>query len=115
MLYTLTIIFENSGYIITCATGYKIGKESQEGLTKKEFLKLLVAPIHLKDARRRQKIKRSLSASVPWILLSMVFILLGAISETLLIVYFTPITSARLFYPLEQIVLKRSIILNESR
>ena len=88
VLYILTIIFENLGYISACAIGYKIAKESQEGLTTKELLKSLVVPIHLKDARRRQTIKRSLSASIPWILLSMIFIILGTIFETLLIVYF---------------------------
>ena len=88
MLLIFTIIFENLGYIMACAIGYTIAKESQEGLTRKEFLKLLIVPIHLKDARRRQTIKRSLSASIPWILLSMVFIILGTIFEILLIVYF---------------------------
>ena len=88
VLYILTILFENLGYVIACAVGYQIGKESQEGLTRNEFLKLLIVPIHLKDARRRQTIKRSLRASIPWILLSMIFIIFGAIFETLLIIYF---------------------------
>jgi hypothetical protein len=84
----LTIIFENLGYITACATEYKIAKESQEGLTRKQFLKLLIVPIHLKNSRRRETIKRSLSASTPWILLSMAFIVAGTLLETLLIVYF---------------------------
>ena len=88
VLYILTIIFENLGYITACAIGYKIAKESQEGLTAKELLKTLIVPIHLKDARRRQTIKRSLSAGIPWILLSMIFIAVGTLFETLLIVYF---------------------------
>ena len=88
MLLVSTIIFENLGYVTACAIGYKIAKESQVGLTRKEFLKLLIVPIHLKDARRRQTIKRSLSAIIPWILLSMIFIIVGTIFETLLIIYF---------------------------
>lgn len=88
MLLVLTVIFENLGYITACAIGYKIAKESQEGLTRKQFLKMLIVPIHLKDARRRQTIRRSLSASIPWILLSMIFIAVGTIFETLFIVYF---------------------------
>ena len=88
MLLVSTVIFENLGYMTACAIGYKIAKESQEGLTRKQFLKLLIVPIHLKDARRRQTIKRSLSASIPWILLSMIFIAVGTLFETLLIVYF---------------------------
>jgi len=88
VLYILTIIFENLGYITSCAIGYKVSKESQEGLTTKELLKPLIVPTHLKDASRRQTIKKSLRASVPWMLLSMIFIILGTISETLLIIYF---------------------------
>lgn len=68
MLLVSAIVFENLGYIIACAIGYKIAKEAREGLPRKQFLKLLIVPIHLKDARRRQTIKRSLSASIPWIL-----------------------------------------------
>ena len=68
MLLVSAIVFENLGYIIACAIGYKIAKEAREGLPRKQFLKLLIVPIHLKDARRRQTIKKSLSASIPWIL-----------------------------------------------
>jgi len=88
VLYILTIVFENLGYITACAIGFKIAKESQEDLTTKELLKPLIVPMHLMDARRRQTMKRSLSASIPWILLSMIFIFAGTIFETLLIVYF---------------------------
>jgi len=88
VLYMLTLIFENLGFITACAIGYEIGKESQEGLSRNDFLKLLLWPIHLKDATRRLAVKRSLIASIPWILLSMIFIILGAIFETLLIIYF---------------------------
>lgn len=88
MLLVSTIIFENLGYITACAIGYKIAKESQEGLTRKQFLKLLLVPIHLKDAERRKTIRKGLSANIPWILLSMIFITIGTLFETLLIVYF---------------------------
>lgn len=88
VLLISTIIFENLGYIVACAVGFKIAKESQESLTRKGFLKLLVVPIHLKDAERRKTIRKGLSAIIPWILLSIIFIFLGAIFETLLIVFF---------------------------
>ena len=88
VLYILTIIFENLGYITACAIGYKIAKKSQEGLTTKELLKTLIVPIHLKDAERRKTIRKGLSASIPWILLSVIFIAVGTLFETLLIVYF---------------------------
>jgi len=88
VLYILAIIFENLGYITSCAIGYKIAKESQKGLTTKELLKPLIVPIHLKDNRRRQIIKRGLMTSIPWILGSIIFIFAGTIAETLLIVYF---------------------------
>jgi len=88
ILYILTIIFENLGYITACAIGYKIAKKSQEGLTTKELLKPLIVPIHLKDAERRKTIRKGLSTNIPWILLSMIFIAIGTLFETLLIVYF---------------------------
>ena len=89
VLYMLMLVFENLGFITACAIGYMIGKESQEGLSRNDFLKIfLLAPIHLKDATRRLAVKRGLIASIPWILLSMAFIVLGAIFETLLIIYF---------------------------
>jgi len=89
ILYMLMLVFENLGFITTCAIGYEIGKESQEGLTTREFLRiLLLFPIHLTDAKRRETIRKGLSSNIPWILLSMFFIILGAFFETLLIVYF---------------------------
>lgn len=81
-------VFENLGFITTCAIGYEIGKESQEGLTTREFLRILLVPIHLTDAKRRETIRKGLSSNVPWIVLSMFFFILGAFFETLLIVYF---------------------------
>jgi len=88
ILYILTIVFENLGYITACTIGYKVAKDSQEGLTIKELLKPVLVPAHLKDVKRRQAIKRGIRAGIPWILLSMIFIIAGTISETLLIVYF---------------------------
>ena len=89
VLYVLMLIFENLSFITTCAIGYMIGKGSQEGLSRNDFIKIfLLAPIHLKDASRRLAVKRGLRASIPWILLSMAFFILGAIFETLLIIYF---------------------------
>ena len=87
-LWVLTVLFENLGYVVACAIGYKIGKRSQEGLTRKDFLKLLAFPVHLKDATRRLVIKNSLRSHIGWILLCMLFIIVGAIFETLLIIYF---------------------------
>ena len=88
ILLMLMFVLENLGFITTCAIGYMIGKESQEGLSRNDFLKLLLWPIHLKDAGRRLAVKRGLIASIPWILLSMAFFILGAIFETWLIIYF---------------------------
>lgn len=88
ILYILTIIFENLGYITACTIGYEIAKKSQEGLTTKDFLKSLIVPIHLKDAKRRNTIRKGLHDNIRWILISMIFIAVGTIVETLLIVYF---------------------------
>ena len=89
ILLMLMFVLENLGFITTCAIGYMIGKESQEGLSRNDFIKIfLLAPIHLKDPSRRLAVKRGLIASIPWILLSMAFFILGAIFETLLIIYF---------------------------
>lgn len=88
VLYVSTLVFENLGFITACATGYEIARESQEGLTTREYLMLLLVPIHLKDAKRRETIRKGLSASIPWILLSMIFIILGAFFETWLLVHF---------------------------
>ena len=88
LLWVLTVLFENLGYVVACAIGYRIGKMSQEGLTRKDFLKLLVLPVHLKDASRRQVIKNCLEAHAGWILFSMLSIIFGTIFETMLIVYF---------------------------
>jgi len=88
ILLMLMFVLVNLGFITTCSIGYMIGKESQEGLSRNDFLKLLLWPIHLKDASRRLAVKRGLIASIPWILLSMAFFILGAIFETWLIIYF---------------------------
>ena len=85
ILYILTIIFENMGYITACAIGYKIAKKSQEGLTTKE---ILLKDLHLKNSERRKIVKRELSANVRWILFSMIFIAVGTLCETLLIICF---------------------------
>ena len=90
VLYILTIIFENLGYMTACAIGYKIAKKSQEGYypTTKDILKPTIVPPHLKDAECRKTIRRELTTSFPWMLLSMIFIAVGTLSETLLIVLF---------------------------
>jgi len=82
----LTFAFESLGYIVACAVGYRIGKESQKGLTRHEMLRLLIFPYHLKRPERRLATKKSLKANIPWIMLSMTFIIIGASTETLLIV-----------------------------
>jgi hypothetical protein len=84
----LMLVFENLGFITNCAIGYEIGKESQEGLTKREFLRILLFPIQLMDSKRRETIRKGLSSNIPWIVLSMFFFILGALFETWLIVYF---------------------------
>ncbi len=88
ILLMLVFVFENLGFITTCAIGYEIGKESQEGLTTREFIMLLLVPVHLKDAKRRETIRKELSANIPWIVLSMFFFILGAFFETWLLVHF---------------------------
>ena len=88
ILLMLMFVFENIGFITTCAIGYEIGKESQEGLTTREYLMLLLVPVHLKDAKRRETIRKGLSSNIPWIVLSLFFFILGAFFETWLIVYF---------------------------
>jgi hypothetical protein len=88
ILLMLMFVFENLGFITACAIGYEIGKESQEGLTTREYLMLLIVLVHLKDAKRRETIRKGLSANIPWILLSMIFIILGAFFETWLLVHF---------------------------
>ena len=67
-LYTSTLLFENLSYVIDCAVGYQKGKEFHEGITRNEFLKLLIMLIHLKEATRCLAIKRSLKTYIPWIL-----------------------------------------------
>ena len=88
ILLMLTLVFENLGFITTCAIGYEIGKESQEGLTKREFLRILLFPIQLMDSKRRETIRNGLISNIPWIVLSVFFFILGAFFETWLIVYF---------------------------
>jgi hypothetical protein len=88
VLLMLMFVFENLGFITTCAIGYEIGKESQEGLTTREFLRILLFPIHLTDSKRRETIRNGLISNFPWIVLSMLFFVLGAFFETWLLVYF---------------------------
>lgn len=89
VLLMLMFVFENLGFITTCAIGYEIARESQEGLTTREFLRIfLLFPIHLTDSKRRETIRNGLISNIPWIVLSMLFFILGAFFETWLLVHF---------------------------
>ena len=86
----LYLVFECAGYILACAVGYRVGRESQKGLTRKEFLKIaLIAPIHLKEKQRRLALKKELKASKSWILLCAIFVLLNAVFETATLIFFS--------------------------
>ena len=71
ILFMLTGLFENLGFIVACAIGYRVGKALQHRLTRKEFLQLLIIPVHLKDPKRQHIIKTGLKTHISWILLSM--------------------------------------------
>jgi len=83
VLLMLMFVFENLGFIVTCAIGYEIGKDSQEGLTRREFLRILLFPTHLMDTKRRGIIRKGLISNIPWMVLSMFFFILGAFFETI--------------------------------
>lgn len=83
------LVFESSGYIVACAIGYRIGRESQKGLGRKDLLKIvLIAPVHLREKPRRLVLKRELKASLWWLLACAILILLNSTFETATLVFF---------------------------
>ena len=47
LMRILTMVLEGLGYVVTCATGVKIGRESQSIVRSKDYLKFLLIPVHL--------------------------------------------------------------------
>lgn len=88
LLRILTIILEGLGYVVTCATGVKIGRESQSVVRSKDYLKFLLIPVHLFKAEGRSLLRHSLKQSLPWFLTFTVLLFLAAIVETLAITVF---------------------------
>jgi hypothetical protein len=87
--FLLYLAFESSAYIVACAIGYRVGRESQKGLSGKALLKTaLIAPLHLKEEHRRLTLRKELKASVPWLTLCGVLTALNAIFETAFIILF---------------------------
>lgn len=87
--FLLFLAFESSGYIVACAIGYRVGWESQKGLSGKALLKTaLIAPLHLKEEQRRLTLKKELKASLPWLILCAVLTALNAIFETVSLIFF---------------------------
>lgn len=88
LMRILTIIFEGVGYVVACAAGVKIGRESQSVVSSKSYLKFLLIPEHLLKAEGRSVLKQSLRHGIPWFLTFTGLLLVAAIVETAAITVF---------------------------